>query len=111
MTKPNTTTIPVPRDVAMTLAFVKDGLSQRTIGRSPELTGEAQGLTRQRVNDIIRRTCRLIFIWRIRNGDAFTREVCGLTQDELAAICIEYEKQLRRRESDPRLQRGGAIQK
>src|SRR3954447_6540870 len=96
------TTIPVPRDVAMTLAYVVEGFSQHATGRMPHLTHDEKGLTRQRVNDIIRRTCRIIAEWRKVQGDAYTREVCGLTQDELAAITIEYHKQVRRRENDPR---------
>jgi hypothetical protein len=100
---------PLHRDIAMTRAHDIQGLSQREVGQRRDLTGDAKGLTRQRVNDIIRRTRRTIVELAAYGGDDYACVFCSLTHDELAAIRVAYGKQLRRWETDPRRKHRGEV--
>ena len=99
----NTTTIhPVPRDVAIARAYLIDGWSQQRVGQAFE------GLSRQRVNAIVKRACRIITRFSEENGDAYTCAAFGLNLDDLGAFRTKHRQFLRRQHAR-NAQRGGDV--
>jgi hypothetical protein len=97
----NTTTIyPVPRDVAIARAYLIDGWSQQRVGHAFD------GLSRQRVNAIVKRACRVVTRFSEENGDAYTCAAFGLNLDDLGAFRTKHRQFLRRQQERSRTKGG-----